>query len=62
MKQERLLKLAKKGIVQQLNIEKEIKERFEARTGQKSKIQEVRINKLWKEYDEIVEMLRRLEK
>ncbi|WP_300628042.1 hypothetical protein [uncultured Thomasclavelia sp.] len=61
MKQERLLKLAKKGIVQQLNTEKEIKERFEARTGQKSKIQEVRINKLWKEYDEIVEMLRELD-
>ena len=61
MTQERLLKLAKKGIAQQLTIEKEIAERFETRTGNKSKIQKVRISNLWKEYDEIVEMLRELD-
>lgn len=62
MTQERLLKLAKFGVLNHLNREEEIKERIESRTGRKSKLQETRIEALWKEYDEIKEMLKELEK
>ena len=62
MTQERLLKLAKVGVLNKLNREYEINDRRKARTGKPSKIQEARIESLWKEYDEIAEMLKEIEK
>lgn len=62
MTQERLLKLAKTGVLTHLNREEEIKEEFESRTGRKSKFREIRIEELWEEYDEIEEMLKEFEK
>ena len=62
MTQERLLKLAKTGVFKKLDREEEIAKQYEAKMGRKSKIQLARIEALWKEYDEITEMLKGLEK
>lgn len=60
MTQERIFKLAKFGVLQKLNKEQEIADRSKARTGRANRLQEARIESLWKEYDEINEKLKEL--
>ena len=57
MTQEKLLKLALFGVSTQINNAYEKAEEFEYRTGRKSRAQEVRIKELWKQFDEIREMI-----
>lgn len=57
MTQEKLLKLASFGVSTKIKDAYEKAEEFEYRTGRKSRAQEVRIEELWKEYDQIQEMI-----
>ena len=61
MTQERLLTLAKIGICMKIEKEYEIIDRQIERRGKANRLTESRLEKLWKEYDEISEMRKNIE-